>query len=120
VIVGLAAGLAATGLAVFVGLTTAEAVTHAGCCGVSRVRTAFLRARAGHDAIEWFVIDHGRCPAGHQELVAERYLDALDLHDPWGTSIALGCGAPEGDTIVTARSAGPDRMFGTPDDIPAD
>jgi hypothetical protein len=118
VFLGLTAGLAATGLAVFVGLRTAVALTHPGCG--SRVKLALLRARAGRNAIERFVVDHGRCPSSHHALIDERYLDVANLSDPWGTPIAFGCAAPERDTIVTARSAGADRIFGTADDISAD
>jgi hypothetical protein len=118
VIVGLACGVTATGLAVIVGLTTAGALMHPGCG--SKVKLAFMRARAGHDAIERFVIDRGRCPSSHQVLVTERYLDEINLRDPWGTHIELGCAAAGDDLVVTAWSAGPDRAFGTSDDIQAD
>ncbi len=112
----LAAGLAATGLAVFVGLTTAAAVTHPGCSGVSHVKMASLRVEASRDAINRYWLDHGRCPSSHRPLVAEGYLDEINLRDPWGTNIALACD----ETGVTVRSAGGDRVFGTADDIPTD
>ncbi|HLK89174.1 MAG TPA: hypothetical protein VKZ18_04715 [Polyangia bacterium] len=121
VLFGFAGGLAATWSAALVGLTMAESIARPRGC-TSRLRIAYLRVKASRDAIDRYLLDHGRCPSSHRPLIAERYLDEINLRDPWGVDIALTCAAPGGDTRVTAGSAGPDRVFGTPDDIsiPAD
>ena len=47
------------------------------------------------------------------DLIAGGYIDEPRFLDPWRTRIAFSCS--EEDT--TARSAGPDRVFGTSDDV---
>jgi hypothetical protein len=115
--IAFAAGLAMTVLAIFTGYQTACAMTHG--CGGSKFRMAKLRAKANRDAVEQFAIDQGRCPSTHDELVAARYLDRVNVRDPWGTDVAFLCAISAGDTVVTVRAAGPDRTFDTADDVVA-
>jgi hypothetical protein len=57
--------------------------------------------------------DRLRCPTT-EDLLAGGYVSAGALTDPWGTAIAFHC-SDAGEVIV--RSAGPDRLFSTADDI---
>jgi hypothetical protein len=52
------------------------------------------------------------CPT-LDELIAAKRLSREKSLDPWGTPYDLRC---EGD-FIDVRSAGPDRVFGTPDDV---
>ena len=80
-----------------------------GC--VIRARPGLLRARETRQGISMFLIDHNRCPT--RDDLAGKYVSPRSLVDPWGTSITFHC---DGDDIVV-RSAGPDRVFHTADDI---
>jgi hypothetical protein len=71
------------------------------------------RLRETEHAIAMYVIDNGRCPRAIDDLVAEKYLPRTDAQDPWGTRIVISCSADG----WTASSAGPDKRFGTADDI---
>ena len=53
------------------------------------------------------------CPT-RDNLIGQKYVARGGLVDPWGTSITFHC-MPSGDVVV--RSAGPDRLFHTDDDI---
>jgi hypothetical protein len=59
-----------------------------------------------------FLSVNDRCPT--RDDLAGRYVSAHLLVDPWGTSITFHCSS-NGDVFV--RSAGPDRLFHTDDDI---
>ena len=80
-------------------------------------RPGFSTARAQvselPQSISVFQIEHGRCPRSNDDLVAGGYVEARSLVDPWGTAIAVRCT----DDDVAATSAGPDRTFGTADDV---
>jgi len=80
-------------------------------CG-SNVRRAVLQARAIDNGLVQAQFEHGRCPT-RDELIAGKYVAVRELIDPWGTSIAFSCA---GDAIIV-KSAGPDRLFGTADDV---
>ena len=77
--------------------------------------TRYLVAEAA-SAVQAFRITKSRCPSP-DALVAGGYVDARALVDPWGTSMRLHC-TPDGE--VSVRSAGPDRVFLTQDDITND
>ena len=57
------------------------------------------------------------------ELIRDEFVDVLpteparyEIYDLWGTVVDYVYDAPD-DTFPLLRSAGPDRSFGTPDDI---
>ena len=52
--------------------------------------------------------------------MADGSVGARDFVDPWGTSIVYSCSTEDPDGDVTVRSAGPDRIFNTADDITND
>ena len=65
-------------------------------------------------AVTTYQIERNRCPATWEDLFAGRYLFATTkLVDYWGTRIAFSCSEDE----IQVTSAGPDRRFGTADDI---
>jgi hypothetical protein len=78
-----------------------------------RATIARVRVRQVPQGISVFQIERNRCPDSKDDLVAGGYVDARNLVDPWGTPIAFRCS----DDDVSATSAGPDRIFGTPDDV---
>jgi len=43
-----------------------------------------------------------------------------DFVDPWGTNIVYSCSTEGPETDLEVRSAGPDRLFNTADDITSD
>jgi|KBSMisStaDraftv2_1062788.scaffolds.fasta_scaffold357585_2 hypothetical protein len=79
--------------------------------GLARHRVIEIR-----DGITQYALDHNRCPIGNADLIYERYVNRQGMVDPWGTVFAFTCRG--GDPIV--RSAGPDRLFDTADDITSD
>jgi len=80
-------------------------------CSVARI--ARLRAREIEMGIEQFQIENKRCPAGTAELIQGRYVSIHSLVDPWGRALLFWCK----DDGPRALSAGPDREFGTADDV---
>lgn len=63
--------------------------------------------------VSYYRIEKGRCPTRKELLV---HVPPSELVDPWWTSVTFHC---TGDDIVV-RSAGPDRVFHTADDITSD
>ena len=64
----------------------------------------------------WLVTNpHRECP--DRLIEVNRHLPALHAVDPWGTPYQFLCGAQHGVGGLHARSAGPDRMFDTTDDL---
>jgi len=86
-----------------------------GKCTLSRPGLLEARVRVGEvrQALTTYQIERNRCPATSDDLIAGGYVDAQRILDPWRTRIAFSCS--EEDTTV--RSAGLDRVFGTPDDV---
>jgi hypothetical protein len=78
-----------------------------------RIGGGKIRVRTVASALDRYWLEHDRCPATKDDLVANGYLSARDLVDPWGRRIVYWCS--EDDSSVT--SAGPDGEFGTEDDI---
>ena len=83
---------------------------------IPHLKTARYLTAETASAVQVFRIVENRCPT-RDALVSSNYVDAKELIDPWGTSITFHCTA-DGDVVV--RSAGPDRLFHTPDDITSD
>jgi hypothetical protein len=62
---------------------------------------------------------HDACPRAMSVLVERGYLTRL-VTDAWGTTLALTCTSPASPGGALIVSAGPDRTFGTPDDLRSD
>ena len=70
-----------------------------------------------HQVGEQYRVDHATepCPTAETLRTAKMLSPASKITDPWDTPYRLTCT----DDAVVASSAGPDRAFGTPDDITA-
>jgi hypothetical protein len=112
-LVGLLCGVALTCAASAFGMTVVNDLLFAGYRCPARPKLAALRVGGVHAALTQYQIERGRCPTGRGDLIDGKYLNARDLVDPWGTSIAYWCHADE----MQIRSAGPDKLFNTDDDI---
>lgn len=66
-------------------------------------------------ALEQYRDEHDRYPDQLSELVPAFLTRADDLIDSWGTPMRLRTDNSTGEAIL--ESAGPDRQFGTPDDL---
>ena len=80
---------------------------------VPAFREARVRVSEVRQALMTYQIERSRCPTTSDDLIAGGYIDARRFVDPWRKWIAFSCS--EEDTTV--RSAGPDGVFGTPDDV---
>jgi general secretion pathway protein G len=84
----------------------------------SRVKTATIACNQLRSAVQAHFINHPEesdCPTPARMQEAHELDAAMSLRDPWGMPYALECQSDE----VIAISAGPDRSFGTQDDIRA-
>jgi hypothetical protein len=88
-----------------------------GCrCFSGRARTPF-KMHVVKEALLHYGVDHpAQCPWSMRVLVDQRYL-RRPARDAWGTTIAFTCTSPFSTEHPLVVSAGPDRKFGTPDDI---
>src|SRR5262249_35298089 len=76
-----------------------------------------FRMRDVAEALEHYGIDHAdQRPWSMSGLVDQRYR-ARPAKDAWGTPIAFTCTSPFAPGHALIVSAGPDRKFGTPDDL---
>jgi len=103
-------GVALTWLCAAFGLFV---ITGQHCSGPSKHRRAHMQAIELGQAVLQYQIEQQKCPATNDDLARERYVLPGFFVDPWGTSLAYWCTADE----VKVRSAGPDHVFGTADDV---
>lgn len=77
------------------------------------IKTAQSGAQSIRSAITMFIAENpGECPSTHD--LRDGYLAASkSLEDPWGGKYLIACSG----MTVDVSSAGPDRRFGTRDDI---
>jgi len=87
-----------------------ESIAGAVGCGIDPLER---RVSTVAHAVTHYWLDHDRCPTKASDLIANGYVDARSLEDPWGGRIEFFCS----DETASARSDGPDRAFGTSDDI---
>ena len=78
----------------------------------TRIRLAGLDAGEVRQAARVFELNEGYCPSMEQLLRSDAFDDETRTLDPWDTPFRLEC-----SDGPRAFSAGPDREFGTPDDI---
>jgi hypothetical protein len=88
------------------------------CKGHNTIRRTKDRVKVIRAGAEDYVIDNLPCPT-LDELVDRKYVPRGVRLDPWGTRFFLECN-PDGIHSVSVSSAGPDRVFGTPDDVTSD
>jgi len=77
------------------------------------------RTRAALQAVDDLLVQSGSCPRSEGELISARLLPGPAV-DPWGRRLFYTCLKTSDDLIVEARSAGPDGVFWTADDIVAE
>ena len=111
-------GIAATWACIAVGLFMFRALTRP-MCTFSPARRARLQVRDVEQALVQYAIENNRCPWDKNELISGRYVRSAHLVDPWGTAVAYSC-SPDDELNVSVTSAGPDRIFGTADDVTAE
>ncbi|MEO0322408.1 MAG: type II secretion system protein GspG [Myxococcota bacterium] len=93
---------------------SAVAMNVMGSTGHATRQTCETDARAIRAAAEAYFLERGVCPARVMALVDEGYVDRASRSlDPWDGEFKLTC---DGGDIEVA-SAGPDRSWGTRDDI---
>jgi hypothetical protein len=90
-----------------------------GCRTMSAENFAAMLTREAREAVDEFLVLRGRCPTGEDELVRTGRLNRPP-RDRWGQALFYTCLETADDLVVSARSAGPDRIFWTADDIVAD
>jgi hypothetical protein len=99
-----------------VGLVGAAALTfsHGFRCRCPRVRNTQMIMHNVEEATVHYRFDHSdECPPSIEALVDGHYL-VRSPRDTWGQTLAYRCAASDGPEIT---SAGPDRRFGTADDL---
>jgi general secretion pathway protein G len=99
-------------------LTTAIAVGVMKTFNDARIETATIACNRLRTAVQAHFINHPEesdCPTPAKMQEAHELDAAMSLRDPWGTPYALECQSDE----LVAISAGPDRAFGTEDDVRA-
>jgi general secretion pathway protein G len=68
-------------------------------------------------AVEQYMMQkRGKCPKTLQDVKASGFINKVSK-DPWGVDYELKCPGEQLPNSVDVVSAGPDREFGTPDDI---
>lgn len=85
-------------------------------CGGNGLRVAKLVVDGAYDELEAFAAEQYRCPASESELVETGYASSR-AKDSWGTSLLFHCALERAGYTIWVTSAGPDRTFGTCDDI---
>ena len=106
-------------LAIIGVLTTIVAVNVFKSRDVANVRAAEMGLSNITTAIDFFQMEKGRFPASLEELKQEEFISG-SLQDPWGVEYQYATRmSNDGTRIIdyTVISAGPDRQFGTADDI---
>jgi len=79
----------------------------------AKVKQTSTDAKTIASAAELFMLDNGECPSV-QQLVDEKILRrGLNTQDAWDNDYQVDCD----DEGAVVRSAGPDKQFGTEDDI---
>lgn len=69
-------------------------------------------------AVYAYYQNNNNYPATVQVLQTEGFISKELQSDPWNTDYRLGVKtSPNGLTLIVISSAGPDKKFGTPDDI---
>jgi len=79
-----------------------------------------LRMRDFQEVLVHYGVDHAdQCPRSMGVLVERGYL-RQPLTDDWDTPLAFTCTRPFSTDNALVVSAGPDRAFGTSDDVRSD
>lgn len=85
-------------------------------CG-SRVQATRINLAALRQAAERFICERERCPRNLGELAKAEPDGRRWMKDAWAEDVLLVCVPTNTDPIAVTLSAGPDRKFGTDDDL---
>jgi hypothetical protein len=109
-------GVALTCAASAFGMTVVDELLFAGYRCPARPKLTALRVGGVRAGLTRYQIEKGWCPTARDALIDGKYVNAWELVDPWDTSIAYWCHGED----MQVRSAGPDKLFNTDDDIASD
>ncbi|MGB1699334.1 MAG: type II secretion system protein GspG [Nannocystaceae bacterium] len=90
------------------------AVAAFGQLGTAKVKTATNDVAQIESASEMYMVQKNKCPKDMQELKAGGIVKK-SKKDPWGTAYQITCPGEHGEIDVS--SAGPDKQFGSEDDV---
>ena len=90
------------------------AVAAFGQLGDAKVKTAKSDVAALESASEMFMVSKNKCPKDMKDLKAGGIIKKAKK-DPWQSDFQITCPGEHGE--IDVASAGPDRQFGTEDDI---
>ena len=113
-----AIGFACTLTAMSVGWHLLDSIQHP--CPRRRVQGTKIHLMSIQGTAEIFVAEHGRCPQNIEEAAkADDDIppDRSWMEDGWGEKVLLACILTDDGPVVAALSAGPDRKFGSNDDL---
>lgn len=86
-------------------------------CRCPRVRSTGMIMHTVKEAVVHYRVDHAdACPPTIQALVDGRYL-THEPRDIWGQSLLYQCPGAHDADAADLTSGGPDRRFGTADDV---
>jgi hypothetical protein len=91
------------------------------CSSKEDVARATAKKYAYEAYVQWTMVTGLACPAHLAHL--NQFMNNRDTRDPWGTEYLMRCGehlGPNQSTGIVVGSAGPDRRFGSEDDIGSD
>ena len=90
------------------------AVAAFGQLGAAKIKTATNEVTQIESVCEMYMVQKNKCPKDMQELKAGGILKK-SKKDPWGTAFQITCPGEHGD--IDVASAGPDKQFGSEDDV---
>jgi general secretion pathway protein G len=90
------------------------AVAAFGQLGNAKIKTAMNDVTQIQSASEMYMVSKNKCPKDMKELKAGGILKK-SKKDPWGTAFQITC--PGEHSEIDVSSAGPDKQFGSEDDV---
>lgn len=79
----------------------------------AKIKQTATDAKTIAAAAELYIVDNGDCPSVQALVDAKILKKSLNTQDSWDNDYQVECD----DDGATVRSAGPDKQFGTEDDI---
>jgi len=95
-------------------LLTAGLATYSTVQNTAMKKAAQIELRQYQIAIQTFKVDSNTLPSSSKELLEKGYITKELLTDPWNTEYRI---ENTSENTIKIISAGPDRRFGTKDDI---
>ncbi len=95
-------------------LLAAGLATYSTVQNTAMKKAAQIELRQYQIAIQAFKVDSGTVPLSTRELLESGYITKELLTDPWNTEYRI---EESSENTIKIISAGPDKRFGTKDDI---